>query len=381
MSSTGPPPRLKKKDGLGCQLSMPGPAKQTRPADDAADPAGVDRPPRRLVAGAEEGVGRGADAHALGGGRGRQLARLGEGRGERLLGIDVLAGRHRAVADLGMGQRHGEVDDDRDLGVRQQLVQADRGDADRLRPAPRRLPARGRSPTLTATSCERAAALEIGVADVAAADDAELDLIHGLAPQAGSCSRNSRLARANPTGSLGLSCSSTIHFAPCASDSRHRLGQSRVPAPMSLQPSSSRFSPTGAMSLTCTAVSRSRYQSSQASGSTPPRTSQARSASKRQRRAIGTLEQQLERRAAVGERDQLPVMVVVAEGEPVPGHPLGHPPELGADRPPGVRRALALLERHGRHEQLLDPDDLGLVGHPVEAGAQVGHAHMARSAP
>ena len=58
--------------------------------------------------------------------------------------------------------------------------------------------------------------------------------------------------------------------------------------------------------------------------------------------------------------------------------PLRHPAQLGADRAPAVRLHLALLQRHGRHEQLLDADRAGLLEHPVRPRAQVGHADMAR---
>ena len=65
MSSTGPPPRWKKKAGFGCQCSMPWVMKPMVPATGAADRALVDEPAGGLVAAAEEGVGRAADPHSL----------------------------------------------------------------------------------------------------------------------------------------------------------------------------------------------------------------------------------------------------------------------------------------------------------------------------
>ena len=60
--------------------------------DRRADRAVVDQLARGLVAAAEEGVGRAADAQALLRGEVHHLARLGDVDAERLLGIDVLAG-------------------------------------------------------------------------------------------------------------------------------------------------------------------------------------------------------------------------------------------------------------------------------------------------
>ena len=55
--------------------------------------------------------------------------------------------------------------------------------------------------------------------------------------------------------------------------------QGTMPSPRSAQPSSSRFSPARAISLTCAVVIRSRYVAIHAKGSAPPRTSHATSIS------------------------------------------------------------------------------------------------------
>src|SRR5690606_13031333 len=85
---------------------------------------------------------------------------------------------------------------------------------------------------------------------------------------------------AKRTASEGLSCSATKY---CALVLLVTLvinsSQFRTPCPTSAQPSSSRHSPAGAISLTCTAVMRSPYLSNQAIGSALPRTIQATSAS------------------------------------------------------------------------------------------------------
>ena len=59
------------------------------------------------------------------------LARLGDVHAERLLGMDMLAGVENRQADVGVGQRHGQVDHDLDVVALQQLVDPHRGHAER----------------------------------------------------------------------------------------------------------------------------------------------------------------------------------------------------------------------------------------------------------
>ena len=89
-----------------------GGAEEGGAADRLADGAIVDELAGCLVGAAEEGVGRAADAQALGFGRVDQLLRFGQADAQRLLRMDVLAGGDRLEADLDMGAGHGEVDDD-----------------------------------------------------------------------------------------------------------------------------------------------------------------------------------------------------------------------------------------------------------------------------
>ena len=140
--------------------------------DRTADPAGIDRPPAGLMRGTEEGIGRAADAYAFAGGGEHQRLALGEACGQRLLGIDVLAGGDDLPAHRAVRQRHGQIDDDLDVRIGEQRLDRNRRDAVFARPClgglgtqigagldPDQLRARG--------------ALEVGVADVAAADDAD----------------------------------------------------------------------------------------------------------------------------------------------------------------------------------------------------------------
>ena len=96
--------------------------KERGSTDDGAKLAAVDDGARLLVAAAEERVGRRADAHAGLVGGGDQLLAFGESHPERLFAVDVLAGGDRPEADFCMGARDGEVDDDVDSGVAEQIV-------------------------------------------------------------------------------------------------------------------------------------------------------------------------------------------------------------------------------------------------------------------
>jgi diguanylate cyclase (GGDEF)-like protein/PAS domain S-box-containing protein len=149
--------------------------------DDAADPPGVERAPARLMRGAEEGVGRAADAQPLGGGDAQQRLRLVEARGERLLRVDVLAGLDDLPADRPVRHGHGEVDHGLDLGIGEERVDRHRGEAELRRPGLGRLaPEIGTG--LDADQPRAGGALEIGLADVAAADDADGHGLHRVRP-------------------------------------------------------------------------------------------------------------------------------------------------------------------------------------------------------
>ena len=58
------------------------------------------------------------------------LARLGDVDAERLFRMDVLAGIEHGQADVGVGQRHGQVDHDLDVVALQQLIDAHRRHAE-----------------------------------------------------------------------------------------------------------------------------------------------------------------------------------------------------------------------------------------------------------
>ena len=98
--------------------------------DRHADRAVVDQLARGLVAAAEERVRRAADAQALGRRKVHHLARLGHVDAERLLRVHMLAGVEHRQADVGVGQRHGQVDHDLDVVALQQLIDPHRRNAE-----------------------------------------------------------------------------------------------------------------------------------------------------------------------------------------------------------------------------------------------------------
>ena len=146
-----------------------------------ADGAVVDQPAAGLVGAAEEGVRRAADAEPLRPGRIEERTRLGGVDRERLLGVDMLAGGDRPEAHLDMGERHGEVDHDLDSRVGEEALDRRRRDAE-LRAA--RLGRRGVEvgDRLDVEDREGPRRLEIGGADIAAADDADADPVHDVLP-------------------------------------------------------------------------------------------------------------------------------------------------------------------------------------------------------
>ena len=132
---------------------------------------------------AEKGVGGAAHPHAARLGSVDQLARLGNLDAERLLGVHMLAGRDRLEADLDMGLRDGEVDDDLDAWVGEEIGDASSRQAE--------LGGTGFGDRLVHVGegthledRESARRLEIGGADIAAADDADADPIQTLLPKA-----------------------------------------------------------------------------------------------------------------------------------------------------------------------------------------------------
>ena len=151
-------------------------------AERNADGAFVDELAAGLMSAAEKGVGRAADPHAAGGCRLDQLARLGDGDAERLLGMDMLAGGDRLQPDLDMRLRDGQVDDDLDGRVGEKIGDAFGGEAElggaRLGD---RLIHVGEGAHLQ--DGKDARCLEIGRADIAAADDADADRIHVPPPR------------------------------------------------------------------------------------------------------------------------------------------------------------------------------------------------------
>ncbi len=162
--------------GIGMPALMAGAHEEGGAADRLADRAGVDELARGLLRAAEEGVRRGADAHALRLRRLDQLLRLGGGDAERLLAVHMLAGRDGAEADLDMGLRHREVDDDLDRGIGEHRV-------DRHRLEPELGGARlGRCLVQVGDAThvedrETPRRLEIGRADIAAAYETDPDAI------------------------------------------------------------------------------------------------------------------------------------------------------------------------------------------------------------
>ena len=130
---------------------------------------------RLLVAAAEEGVGRRADADALGLRRIHQRLAFGEGHPERLFAVDVLAGGDRAFADLDMGAGDREVEDDPDLGIGEQRVDRHGRDAELGG-------LRARRPRASCRRCRRSRApgksriaLRYCDRNIARADDADAD--------------------------------------------------------------------------------------------------------------------------------------------------------------------------------------------------------------
>ena len=130
-----------------------------------------------LMPAAEERVRRAADAQVLLRRQIHHLARLGDVDAERLLGMDMLAGAQHREADVGVGERHRQVDHDLDVVALEQLVDPHRRHAERGALLLRRRAAHvGDRAQLEIGEALRG--LEIGRADDAAADDAETNFPH-----------------------------------------------------------------------------------------------------------------------------------------------------------------------------------------------------------
>ena len=110
-------------------------------------------------------------------GRVDELSRLGESDAERLLGMDVLAGGDGLEAHLDMRFGHREVEDDLDRGIGQNGLDRLRRNAEfsgtRLRGGEVHVGERD-----DVEDRKRLGGLEIGGADVAAADHRDFDPVH-----------------------------------------------------------------------------------------------------------------------------------------------------------------------------------------------------------
>ena len=149
--------------------------------DRRADRAIVDQLARGLVAAAEERVRRAADAEILGRREVHHLARLGYVDAERLFRMHMLAGVEHCQADIGVGQRHREVDHDLDVVALQQLIDAHRRHAE-LGAALLGGFAAHIGHGLDFEDGKALRRLQVGGADNATADDADADFSHSCSP-------------------------------------------------------------------------------------------------------------------------------------------------------------------------------------------------------
>jgi len=130
------------------------------------------------VPAAEEGVRRAANAQIFLGGEIHHLARLGDIDAERLFRVDMLAGVQNREADISMGQRHRQVDDDFDVIAFQHLVDPHAGNAEFFCALlGRRRPHIGDRAQFDIRKLLHGR--QVGLADDAAADDADADFSHG----------------------------------------------------------------------------------------------------------------------------------------------------------------------------------------------------------
>lgn len=131
---------------------------------------------------AEEGVGGGADPQALLASHRHQLVPVCEIGGERLFGIGVLAGLERLHGDCHVRLRHGQVDDEFDRRVREEIGDVAGLDLE-LRSAlfgETAVQISDPADVQDRKGCHR---LQIGRRDVAAADDADTEFFHQSPPE------------------------------------------------------------------------------------------------------------------------------------------------------------------------------------------------------
>ena len=285
----------------------------------------------------------------------------------------MLARRKRCERHGRMSVGNGEVHDDADVVARQQRI-----DGHRLYAELRALRVRHFGPQVGAGAQlharRRREVGEVDSGNVAAADEADADILHGRSPHQAAIAARER--RAKLSKSAGLSCSSTSRSSPLAESAGFSRSQSMTPSPISVQPSSFAFSPSGALSFTCTALTRSRYFSIQRSGSSPAAWSQPMSASQRRLGAASNM--QVERIAAVGELAELEIVVVPGERQALRGEPVADPRELAAEpRQPSASVGRASGGMAGTIEEL-DAEVARLRRDRVEGGAQAVDPDMRR---
>ena len=170
MSKSGPPPGLIEEIGLWVPPLVTGDEHERRRRHRLADGALVDELAAGLQSAAEERVRRGAEAQASRPSRLDQPLPVLERDGEGLLVVDPLAGIQRRLGDRGVGIRCGEIENDLDRRVGQQLGDGANGRHAVLR-GPLRRPLRhriGAGDDLELGKESRV--LQIAVADIAAAD-------------------------------------------------------------------------------------------------------------------------------------------------------------------------------------------------------------------
>lgn len=93
-----------------------------RSADRTADQPRIDRAPRRLVRAAEPGIGRATEHKAARLCERDQVTRLAQPMGQRLFIIEMLARFEHPAPDFMVDQRRGQIHDNIDLRVGEQLV-------------------------------------------------------------------------------------------------------------------------------------------------------------------------------------------------------------------------------------------------------------------
>src|SRR5271165_6844354 len=96
-----------------------------------------------------------------------------------------------------------------------------------------------------------------------------------------------------------------------------------------------------------------------------------------ERAALGRLEDQLQGGLRAVLRCELPVVVVIAEGDPLVAHVLGDLAELAPQGAPERSVALPLFLRHARHEELVEAQGAARPYHNVRPFPQRRQANVA----